>query len=158
MSHRLPLYASILAIAAMASTACAANGDHHERVTRVDRNELVNTGGWELSAAAGAEGAAAVRAPGIAFVAHFTREDVTIEGECNQLRGTYTATGKRMRFDIAIATRRSCTDDKNLADRMLVELLNREFKAEFVTSTPIRLRLSGDTGESLEFQARPMQL
>lgn len=144
-----------LLLLAVACTGTAGAGEG--RSLRVDRDELVNTGGWTLTSASGGEGATALRAPGIEFTMTFTRGEVSASGGCNQLRGTYTASGKRMQFDIAIATRMSCTDDRNLADRSFVELLNREFKAELLEPMPYRLRLTADTGEVLEFQSQPLR-
>jgi heat shock protein HslJ len=144
-----------LLLLAVACTGTAGAGE--DRSLRVDRDELVNTGGWTLTSASGGEAAGAVRAPGIAFEMKFTRGEVSANGGCNELRGSYTASGRRMRFDIAITTRMSCTDDKNLADRSFVELLNREFKAELLEPMPYRLRLTADTGEVLEFQSQPLR-
>lgn len=172
MIHRLPLLtASLLLI-----TACAHAGDAGDmtahasadasagggaagegRSVRVDRDELINTGGWTLASATGAESAAAVRAEGIAFAMTFDRGEVVANGGCNTIRGGYTLSGKRMSFEVAITTRMACTDDKNLADRSFVELLNREFKAELLEPQPYRLRLTDDSGQVLEFQAKPLQ-
>lgn len=139
-----------------ATATAAGSGD--ERSVRVDRDELINTGGWRLASANGGDGAAAVRAPGIAFDMSFDREGITANGGCNTIRGTYTVSGKRMRFDVAITTRMSCSDDKNLADRSFVELMNQSFQAELLEPIPYRLRLTGDGGQVLVFQAKPIQL
>lgn len=154
MSSR-PLLSLPLLLLAVACTGTAGAGEG--RSLRVDRDELVNTGGWTLTSASGGEAATALRAPGIEFTMTFTRGEVSASGGCNQLRGTYTASGRRMQFDIAITTRMSCTDDRNLADRSFVELLNREFKAELMEPMPYRLRLTADTGEVLEFQSQPLR-
>lgn len=138
-----------------AATAASTDG---ERSVRLDRDELINTGGWTLASASGGDGATAVRAPGIAFDMTFDRDGITANGGCNTLRGTYTMSGKRMSFDVAITTRMSCTDDKNLADRSFVELMNQSFQAELLGPMPYRLRLTGDGGQVLVFQAKPMQL
>lgn len=135
-----------------------AAGSGDERSLRVDRDELINTGGWRLASASGGDGAAAVHAPGIAFDISFDREGISANGGCNTIRGTYTVSGKRMSFDVAITTRMSCTDDKNLADRSFVELMNQSFQAELLEPMPYRLRLTGDSGQVLVFQAKPMQL
>lgn len=135
-----------------------AAGSGGERSLRVDRDELINTGGWTLASASGGDGATAVRAPGIAFDMTFDRGEVSANGGCNTIRGTYTVSGKRMSFDVAITTRMSCTDDKNLADRSFVELMNQSFQAELLEPMPYRLRLTGDGGQVLVFQAKPMQL
>lgn len=135
-----------------------AAGSGGERSLRVDRDELINTGGWRLASASGGDGAAAVRAPGIAFDISFDREGISANGGCNTIRGTYTVSGKRMRFDVAITTRMSCSDDRNLADRSFVELMNQSFQAELLEPMPYRLRLTGDGGQVLVFEAKPMQL
>ena len=139
------------------ASATAAGGEDERRM-RLDRDELINTGGWALASANGGDGAAAVRAPGIAFDMTFDREGVTANGGCNTVRGTYTMSGKRMSFDVAITTRMSCSDDKNLADRSFVELMNQSFQAELLGPMPYRLRLTGESGQVLVFQAKPMQL
>lgn len=141
-----------------AAGGATAAGSGGERSLRVDRDELINTGGWRLDSASGGDGAAAVRAPGIAFDISFDREGISANGGCNTIRGTYTVSGKRMSFDVAITTRMSCSDDKNLADRSFVELMNQSFQAELLEPMPYRLRLTGDGGQVLVFQAKPMQL
>ncbi len=147
-----------------ASSACAgpvpitsADGGDKARSLRVDRNELVNTGGWKLASASGAQ-AETLRAPGVAFELSFTGKDVRANGGCNDLRGSYTVSGKRMAFEIAIATRMSCTDEKNRADQAFSELMNRSFKAELLEPLPYRLRLTSDDGQVLEFEQLPMKI
>ena len=137
----------------------SASGAERERTARFDRDELVNTGGWTLQSAnaAGAE-IAEVRAPGIAFEMTFSGNDVSASGGCNQLRGSYSATGKRLEMTLAIATRMACTDDKNLADRRFSEMMSGSFKAELLQPQPYRLRLTNDTGEVFVFQAKPIPL
>jgi heat shock protein HslJ len=144
--------------AATASGEAAASGAERERTARFDRDELVNTGGWTLqsASAAGAE-IAEVRAPDIAFEMTFSGDEVSASGGCNQLRGSFTATGKRLEMTLAIATRMSCTDDKNLADRRFSELMSGSFKAELLQPQPYRLRLTSDTGEVFVFQAKPIR-
>jgi heat shock protein HslJ len=137
--------------------AAGATGGGAERSVRVDRDELINTGGWTLATATGGENADAVRAQGISFEMKFDRGEVSANGGCNTISGTYTVSGKRMTFDVAIVTRMSCTDDKNLADRSFVELMNQSFKAELLEPQPYRLRLTGDSGQVLMFQAKPLQ-
>ncbi len=156
MPSRTALSLPVLLLA-VACTGTAGAGAGDGRSVRVDRDELINTGGWKLTSASGGDAATALRAPGIEFTMTFTRGEVSANGGCNTLSGTYTASGKRMQFDIAITTRMSCTDDKNLADRSFVELLNREFKAELLEPMPYRLRLTADTGEVLEFQSQPLR-
>ena len=84
--------------------------------------------------------------------------DVRANGGCNDLRGTYTVSGKRMAFEIAIATRMSCSDEKNRADQAFGELMNRSFKAELLEPLPYRLRLTSDDGQVLVFEQLPMKL
>lgn len=136
----------------------SASGAERERTASFDRDELVNTGGWMLqsASAAGAE-IAEVRAPGIAFEMTFSGNDVSASGGCNQLRGSYTATGKRLEMTLAIATRMACTDDKNLADRRFSEMMSGSFKAELLQPQPYRLRLTSDAGDVFVFQAKPIQ-
>jgi heat shock protein HslJ len=143
---------------AAGDASATAAGSDGERSVRLDRDELINTGGWTLASASGdGDGTAAVRAPGIAFDMTFDRDGITANGGCNTIRGTYTVSGKRMSFDVAITTRMSCTDDKNLADRSFVELMNQSFKAELLEPMPYRLRLTGDGGQQLVFQAKPLR-
>ncbi|MFD0724448.1 META domain-containing protein [Lysobacter brunescens] len=150
------LLSASIAIAAPAPGASADAGDK-TRSLRVDRNELVNTGGWKLASATGAQ-ADALRAPGVAFEVSFTGKDVRANGGCNDLRGTYEVSGKRMTFQIAIATRMSCEDEKNRADQAFSELMNRSFKAELLEPLPYRLRLTSDDGQVLEFEQLPMKI
>jgi heat shock protein HslJ len=173
MPLRNPLLATVLLLSttacASASTTgdaaagtpgeAAASGAERERTARFDRDELVNTGGWTLQSAnaAGAE-IAEVRAPGIAFEMTFSGNEVSASGGCNQLRGSYTATGKRLEMTLAIATRMSCTDDKNLADRRFSEIMSGSFKAELLQPQPYRLRLTSDSGDVFVFQAKPISL
>lgn len=142
--------------ATAAPTASADAGDK-ARSLRVDRNELVNTGGWRLASATGAQ-AETLRAPGVAFEVNFTGKEVRANGGCNDLRGTYTVSGKRMTFEIAIATRMSCEDEKNRADQAFSEWMNRAFKAELLEPLPYRLRLTSDDGQVLVFEQLPMKI
>ncbi len=132
----------------------------NERTVRLNRDELVNTGGWQLSSARSgdAETASTIRAGGADFVLTFDGERVSARGGCNTLRGTYTLGGKRMRFDLAVATRMACKDDGNRADSRFAELMGQEFKAELLEPQPYRLRLTADDGTVLEFTAKPMSL
>jgi heat shock protein HslJ len=157
---------AVLSIAALLSasiaTACAtptvsADTGDKARSLRVDRNELVNTGGWTLASATGAQ-AEALRAPEVAFKVSFTGKDVHANGGCNDLRGTYAVSGKRMTFDIAIVTRMSCEDHKNRADQAFNALMNRSFKAELLEPLPYRLRLTSDDGQVLVFEQLPMKI
>jgi heat shock protein HslJ len=145
--------------AASGRGASAASGTERERTARFEHAELVNTGGWTLQSAnaAGAE-IAEVRAPGIAFEMRFSGDEVSASGGCNQLRGNFTAGRKRLEMTLAIATRMSCTDDKNLADRRFSEMMSGAFKAELLQPQPYRLRLTSDSGDVFVFQAKPIQL
>lgn len=132
----------------------------NERTARLNRDELVNTGGWQLSSARGgdAETTTAVRAGGADFVLTFDGDRVSARGGCNTLRGTYTLAAKRMQFDLSIATRMACKDDGNRADSSFAALMGQEFKAELIEPQPYRLRLTADDGTVLEFTAKPMSL
>ncbi len=137
-----------------------ASGAQRERIARFSPTELRNTGGWILESAHAAGGAsiAEVRAPGIAFEMTFADGQVSASGSCNQLRGEYTVTGKRLDMTLAIATRMSCTDDKNLADRSFSERMSQSFKVELIEPQPYRMRLTSDSGEVMVFQAKPIPL
>ena len=80
------LLSASIATAGPTPGASADAGDK-ARSLRVDRNELVNTGGWTLASATGAQ-AEALRAPEVAFKVSFTGKDVHANGGCNDLRGT----------------------------------------------------------------------
>lgn len=146
--------------AAASSSTAAASGAQRERIARFSPTELRNTGGWMLESAHAAGGAAIaeVRAPGIAFEMTFADGQVSASGGCNQLRGAYTVTGKRLDMTLAIATRMSCTDDKNLADRSFSERMSQSFKVELIEPQPYRMRLTSDSGDVLVFQAKPIPL
>ncbi len=145
---------------AASSSTAAASGAQRERIARFSPTELRNTGGWTLESAHAAGGAAIaeVRAPGIAFEMTFADGQVSASGSCNQLRGEYTVTGKRLDMTLAIATRMSCTDDKNLADRSFSERMSQSFKVELIEPQPYRMRLTSDSGEVMVFQAKPIPL
>ncbi|TXI51064.1 MAG: META domain-containing protein [Lysobacter sp.] len=129
------------------------------RKARVDKNELINVGGWKLESAHGADraGIDALFVENAAYELKFDRDQVSVVGGCNQLRGTYSGS-KRMTFEVAIATRMACKDDRNLADQRMSELLNGSYGAELLESQPMRLRLTGDDGTVLVFVATPLQL
>ena len=142
------------------TASAAGSGAERERVARFSPTELRNTGGWTLESAHAAGGAsiAEVRAPGIAFEMTFTDGEVSASGGCNQLRGEYKVAGKRLDMTLAIATRMSCTDDKNLADRSFSERMTQSFKVELIEPQPYRMRLTSDSGDVLMFQANPIPL
>ncbi len=152
--------ADAAAVAAADASGNAAAGAERERTATFNRDELVNTGGWTLQSAAAADGAgiAEVRVAGADFEMTFSGGDVSAQGGCNQLRGTYTAAGKRLEMTLNIATRMSCSDDKNLADRRFSELMSQSFKVELLQPQPYRMRLTSDSGDVLVFQAKPIPL
>ncbi len=137
----------------------AAPGAERERTASFNRDELINTGGWTLQSATAAGGAAIadVRVPAAEFEMTFSSGEVDAKGGCNQLRGTYTTSGKRLDMTLNIATRMSCSDDRNLADRRFSELMSQSFKVELLEPQPYRMRLTGDSGDVLVFQAKPLQ-
>ena len=142
------------------TAAAAGSGTERERIARFSPTELRNTGGWTLESAhdAGGAGIAEVRAPGVAFEMTFADGQVSASGGCNQLRGEYKVAGKRLDMTLAIVTRMSCTDDKNLADRRFSELMSRAFKVELIEPQPYRMRLTSDDGEVVVLQAKPIPL
>ncbi len=146
--------------AANASANAAAAGAERERNASFSRDELINTGGWTLQSATAAGGASIteVRAAGADFEVTFSGGGVDAKAGCNQLRGDYKASGKRLEMTLNIATRMSCSDDKNLADRRFSELMSQSFKVELLQPQPYRMRLTSDSGDVLVFQAKPMQI
>ena len=147
-------------VPADAASSTRATGAERERIARFSPTELRNTGGWMLESAQDAAGAgiAELRAADAAFEMTFTDGQVSASGGCNQLRGTYRVGGKRLEMTLAIATRMSCTDDKNIADRSFSERMTQSFKVELIEPQPYRMRLSSDSGEVLVFQAKPIPL
>lgn len=146
--------------AADAPGSAAAAGAERERTASFNRDELINTGGWTLQSATAAGGAsiAEVRASGADFEMTFSGGGVDAKADCNQLRGEYTVSGKRLQMTLNIATRMSCADDKNIADRRFSELMSQSFKVELLEPQPYRMRLTSDSGDVLVFQAKPIQL
>lgn len=146
--------------AADAPGSTAAAGAERERTASFNRDELINTGGWTLQSATAAGGAAIaeVRASGADFEMRFSGGDVDAKADCNQLRGGYTVSGKRLEITLNIATRMSCADDKNTADRRFSELMSQSFKVELLEPQPYRMRLTSDSGDVLVFQAKSIQL
>lgn len=143
-----------------AAAGAAATGAERERTATFNRDELVNTGGWTLQSAAAADGAgiAEVRVAGADFEMKFSGGNVSAQGGCNQLSGSYVISGKRLEMTLNIATRMSCSDDNNLADRRFSELMSQSFKVELLQPQPYRMRLTSDSGDVLVFQAKPIQL
>lgn len=146
--------------AGSAPGSAAVAGAERERTASFNRDELINTGGWTLQSAtaAGGAGIAEVRVAGAEFEMKFSGGEVDAQGGCNQLRGAYTASGKRLEMTLNIATRMSCSDDRNLADRRFSELMSQSFKVELLQPQPYRMRLTSDSGEVLVFQAKPIPL
>ena len=158
MTFRNALLAATIVLSTTACTLAAADAPR-ERVVRFSPNELINTGGWILETAkVGGSAIAEVSTPGIMFEMTFANGEVSASGGCNQLRGAYKATGKRLDMTLAIATRMSCTDDKNIADRSFSERMSRSFKVELIEPQPYRMRLTSDSGEVMVFQAKPVPL
>ncbi len=126
---------------------------------RVDKTELMNVGSWKLESAHGADkaGIDVLFVEGAAYEMKFDRDQVAVVGGCNHLRGSYSGS-KRMVFDVAIATRMACKDDRNLADQRMSELLSGTYTAELLESQPMRLRLTAEDGTVLMFVATPLQL
>jgi len=139
----------------LAGLAASALVDARERTVRVDRNELVNTGGWTLTTTT-APGAAPVAAA-VPFRLVFERKTVTIEDGCPTLRGDYTQSGKRMGFTLTATVGQDCTGDAARATEDFLATMNRSFEAELVEPPPYRLRLTAEDGTVLEFQSQPMR-
>lgn len=150
----------VLAVALTPAIAAVREGAVREHAQRVDRDELVTTGGWALQSATAADGTAiaAVTAPGVLFEAVFSGDAVGIGGGCNRLHGGYRLAGKRMTITLAAATRMACEGNRADADTRLIDLLGRAFKAELVSPQPYRLRLTADNGDVIVFQAKPLPL
>lgn len=145
----------ITAFVLFAGLAASALVDARERTLRVDPNELVNTGGWTLTATT-APGAAPVAAA-VPFRLVFDRRTVAVEEGCPTLRGDYALAGKRMTFTLAATVGQNCTGDAAQASAAFLAAINRTFGAELVEPFPYRLRLTGEDGTVLEFQAQPMR-
>ena len=147
--------------AAAETSGSAATADaERERTATFNRDELVNTGGWTLQSATAADGAgiAEVRVADAEFAMTFSGGNVSAQGGCNQLSGSYVISGKRLEMTLNIATRMSCSDDRNLADRRFSELMSQSFKVELLQPQPYRMRLTSDSGDVLMFQAKPIPL
>lgn len=149
--HRIALSFALL----FATFAASAPADARERTLRVDRNELINTGGWTLTTTT-APGAAPVAAE-VPFRLTFELDSVAVEDGCPTLRGDYAVTGKRMTFTVEAAAGQACTGDAAQAGAAFLATLNHRFEAELVEPYPYRLRLTGEDGTVLEFQAQPMR-
>lgn len=147
-SNVLPLATLLLAALLVAPA------DARERTLHVDRDELINTGGWTLTT---------TTAPGVAPIAAvapfrlvFDRKTVTVKGGCPTLQGDYTLVGKRMGFTLAATVGEDCTGDAAQASGAFLTSINRMFEGALVEPLPYRLRLTADDGTVLEFQSQPM--
>ncbi|MGN6152922.1 MAG: META domain-containing protein [Lysobacteraceae bacterium] len=140
---------TLLLLAALAGTAEA-----RERTLPVDRDELVNTGGWTLTTTT-APGGAPVAAP-VPFRLVFDRRTVAVKGGCPALQGDYTFAGPRMGFALAATIGADCTGDAAQASAAFLATLNRTSAGALVEPLPYRLRLIADDGTVLEFQSQPM--
>lgn len=145
----------IATLALLAGLAASALVDARERTLRVDRDELVNTGGWTLVATT-APGATPVAAA-VPFRLVFERKTVTVEGGCPTLRGDYALTGKRMTFTLAAGVGQDCAGDAARAGAAFLATIDRRFDAELIEPFPYRLRLTAEDGTVLEFQSQPMR-
>ena len=155
----LTLLLSACASGANAGGSPAATNLSSARKLSVDKNELINVGGWKLESAHGADrvGIDTLFVENAAYELKFDRDQLSVVGGCNRLRGSYSGS-KRMTFDVAIATRMACKDDRNLADQRMSELLQGAYNAELLDTQPMRLRLTGDDGTVLVFAATPLSL
>jgi heat shock protein HslJ len=125
-----------------------------ERTLHVDRDELVNTGGWTLTTTTAPGGAPVAAATPFRLV--FDRRTVTVKGGCPKLQGDYTLVGKRMGFTLAAAVGEDCTADAAQASAAFLTTIDRTFEGALVEPLPYRLRLTADDGTVLEFQSQPM--
>ncbi len=132
----------------------AAPADARERTLHVDRDELVNTGGWTLTTTT-APGGAPVAAT-VPFRLVFDRRTVAVKGGCPSLQGHYTLVGKRMGFTLAATVGEDCTGDAAQASAAFLTTLDRTFEGALVEPLPYRLRLTANDGTVLEFQSQPM--
>lgn len=136
------------------ATVLATPADARERTLHVDRDELINTGGWTLTATT-APGGAPVAAT-VPFRLVFDRKTVAVKGGCPTLQGDYTLVGKRMGFALAATVGEDCTGDAAQASAAFLATLNHTFEGALVEPLPYRLRLTADDGTVLEFQSQPM--
>lgn len=143
------------ALVLLAGLAASALVDARERTLRVDRDELVNTGGWTLTTTT-APGTAPVAAA-VPFRLVFERKAVAVEDGCPTLRGDYALAGKRMTFTLAAGVGQDCTGDAARVAAEFLATMNRTFEAELIEPPPYRLRLTGEDGTVLEFQSQPMR-
>lgn len=168
-THRHLLLASALALV---SAGTAAAGEpiavpgviDIPTLERADRrplsnNELVNSGGWVLELATGADGQRleALFPAGEPYTLTFDdTKGISARGSCNTLRGEYSAGSQRLDVELAITTRMACTDDRNRADAALAEVLKGRMKADLRETMPLRLRVTTQDGNVLVFRGLPM--
>ena len=152
-----PLRFALAGLIALGLARTDAHAGARERAVAPDPNDLVNTGGWVLVSATGAD-SEGVRIAGADFVLTFEQHAVNVSGPCNRMRGDYSVSGKRMTVSVATITRMACDDARNAADQRFVALFSGTFRAEVVTGAgPERLRLVAYDGRTLAFDAKPMQ-
>jgi hypothetical protein len=141
-------------IALLLATVLAAPAGARERTRLVDRDELVNTGGWTLTTTTAPGGAPIAATVPLRLV--FDRKTVAVKGGCPALLGDYTLVGKRMGFTLTAAVGEDCTGDAAQASGAFLATINRTFEGALVEPLPYRLRLTADDGTMLEFQSQPM--
>ena len=139
---------------ALLLAALAGHAHARERTLHVDRDELVNTGGWMLTAIT-APGETPVAAA-VPFRLVFDRKTVATKGGCRTLQGDYTLVGKRMGFTLSAAVGEDCTGDAAQASGAFLTAINHTFEGALVEPLPYRLRLTAEDGTVLEFQSQPM--
>lgn len=149
MTLRLASSATLLLAALLAAPA-----DARERTLHVDRDELINTGGWTLTTTTAPGGTPVAAA--VPFRLVFDRKTVAVKGSCPTLQGDYTLVGKRMGFTLAATVGEDCTGDAAQASGAFLTTINRTFEGALVEPLPYRLRLTADDGTVLEFQSQPM--
>ena len=123
-------------------------------------NELVNSGGWVLELATGADGQRidALFPEGDPYTLTFTEDGVTARGSCNTLRGRYGAGSQRLDVELAISTRMACPDDRNRGDAALAEVLKGRMKADLRETMPLRLRVTTPDGSVLVFRKHMLRM
>lgn len=141
-------------IALLLAAALAVPAHARERTLHVDRDELVNTGGWTLTTTTAPGGAPVAAATPFRLV--FDRKTVAVKGGCPALQGDYTLVGKRMGFTLVAAPGQDCAADAAQAGGAFLATINRTFEGALVEPLPYRLRLTADDGTVLEFQSQPM--
>ena len=123
-------------------------------------NELLNSGGWVLELATGADGQRldALFPEGEPYTLKFDDDGISARGSCNTLRGRYSAGSRRLEVTLAISTRMACTDDRNRGDAALAEVLTGRMEADLRETMPLRLRVTTQDGSVLVFRGLPFGL